>query len=253
MHLVDAAVLLTGATGNLGKAVAISLAAKGALVKANGRNQEALASLQDELGDRVEVLPGKLENADDAHDLAERAGHVDVLVACAGISPIGPIEKHPTDEIDHVLNVNVRAPIHLARALIPPMTERGKGHLVFISSVSGKSFTPSRSLYSTTSFGLRGFAGCLRHDLHDTGVGVTTVLPGPIAKPGDTEKPEFRGDMTPERVAQSVIRGIERNKDEIVAARMVLKVLMGIGNVFPAFNRFGPTEPEAPGRQEGVT
>ena len=247
MKLEGSSTLLTGATGNLGKALARALHAKGALVKANGRNEEALAALQAELGDRDEVLPGKLENAHDAHDLAQRAGHVDVLVACAGISPIGPIEKHPSEEIDHVLDVNVRAPIHLARALIPLMTQRGQGHVVFISSVSGKSFTPSRSLYSTTSFGLRGFAGCLRHDLHGTGVGVTTILPGPMAKPDDTEKPEFKGDIAPERVAQSVIKGIERNKGEVVAAPMVLKVLMGIGNVFPAFNRFGPTEPEAPG------
>jgi short-subunit dehydrogenase len=238
--------LLTGATGNLGRALARALHQRGALVKANGRNVERLEALQADLGERVEIFPGKLETAEDAHGLAERAGRVDVFVACAGISPIGPIERHPSQEIDHVLDVNVRAPIHLARALIPAMTQRGRGHLVFIASVSGKAFTPSRSLYSTTSFGLRGFAGCLRQDLHGTGVGVTTILSGPMAKPGDTEKPQFRGDIPPERVAQAVIDGIERNRGEIVEAPLILKGLIGIGNLVPAFNRFAPTEPEPP-------
>jgi uncharacterized protein len=238
--------LLTGASGNLGGAIARALHAKGAIVKANGRNVEALEALQRELGDRVELLPGNLETAAEAQELAERAGHVDVLVACAGISPIGPLERHPADELDQMLDVNLRAPMHLAGALLPAMKVRRRGHLLFISSVSGKSFTPSRSVYSSTSYGLRGFAGCLRLDLHGTGVGVSTILPGPISKPGDTERPEFRGDIPPERVAKAVVEAIEDDKGEVVVAPLVLKAIMAIGNAIPAFNRFGPTEPEEP-------
>ena len=244
MKLDGASTLLTGASGNLGREIARVLVERGALVKANGRNVEALEALRAELGERVEVLAADLDSPDGVRDLAERAGQVDILVACAGISPIGPIERHPPDELDSVLDVNLRAPIHLAQLLLPAMKERGRGHLVFISSVSGKSFTPSRSLYSSTSYGLRGFAGCLRLDLRGTGVGVTTILPGPMSKPGDTEKPEFRGDIPPEKVAAAIIRGIERNAGEMVVAPRALKAIMAVTNTFPVLNRFAPTEPE---------
>lgn len=245
MELNGTPTLLTGASGNLGRAIAAALVKKGALVKANGRNVDVLEALRRDLGERIEPLPGDIETSAGARQLAERAGAVDVLVACAGISPIGPLERHSPDELDSVLDVNLRAPIQLAHALIPAMKERGRGALVFISSVSGKSFTPSRSLYSSTSYGLRGLAGCLRLDLRGTGVGVTTILPGPMSKPGDTEKPEFRGDIAPERVAAAVVRGIERNQAEVVVAPFILKAMMGIANTFPFFNRFAPTEPES--------
>jgi short-subunit dehydrogenase len=244
MKLDGASTLLTGASGNLGRDIARVLIARGAIVKASGRNVEALEALRAELGERLEVLPADLETLDGIRELTERAGVVDVMVACAGISPIGPIEDHPSDELDNVLDVNLRAPIRLAHLLLPGMKERGRGHLVFISSVSGKSFTPSRSLYSSTSYGLRGFAGCLRLDLRGTGIGVTTILPGPMSKPGDTEKPEFRGDIPPEKVAAAIVRGIERNAGEMVVAPRALKAIMAVTNTFPVLNRFAPTEPE---------
>ena len=107
--------------------------------------------------------------------------------------------------------MNLRAPIHLARELAGPMVERGSGHLVFISSLSGKTASPGGSLYSATKFGMRGFALGLREDLVGTGVGVTTVFPGFIRDAGmfheaDTELPEGVGTRTPEQVAAGVIR-----------------------------------------------
>ena len=252
MELNGSTVLLTGASGNLGQALARALHATGATVKANGRRAEPLEALRSELGDRLEVLTGGIETREAAHEVAQRAGEVDVLVACAGISPIGPLDRHPPEEIDNILDVNLRAPMQMARALLPGMRERGRGHLVFISSISGKGFTPSRSVYSSTSFGLRGFAGCLRLDLHGTGIGVTTVLPGPMVKPGDTEKPDFKFDIPTERVAKETVRGIERNKGEVFVAPVIMKALVGLGNLVPAFNRFGPTEPETPGTTDGA-
>ena len=82
------------------------------------------------------------------------------------------------EEIDRALDVNLRAPIALARALSPPMIARGKGHLSFMSSLSGKAATPQSSIYNATKFGLRGFAAALRADLRPHGVEVSAVFPG---------------------------------------------------------------------------
>ena len=80
--------------------------------------------------------------------------------------------------------MNLRAPIQLTRALMPGMVDRRRGHLVFISSLSGKVATARSALYSATKFGLRGFATGLREDLHGSSVGVTTVFPGFISDAG---------------------------------------------------------------------
>lgn len=241
MDLQGKSILVTGASGNVGGAIARALHARGATVKGAGRNVAALEALQRELGDRVETLPGTLASADDADGLAERAGPVDALVAVAGISPIGSFAEHTRAEIDGTLDLNVRVGLHLTRAVLPAMLERGHGHLLFISSVSGRAFSRGRSLYSSTSYALRGFAGCLRLDLQGTGVGVTTVYPGPIETPGDTELPGFKLDIPPERVAKAVVQGIEQNKDEIVVAPLILRTAVRLTAVAP---RLGPPSPK---------
>jgi short-subunit dehydrogenase len=241
MELQGRTALLTGASGNLGGVLARALVGAGATVKATGRKAEVLEGLQRELGERLVPMPRELVTAQDAAALVGDAGEVDALVLCAGISPIGPLVDHTDEEVDRTLDLNVRAGIHLARAVLPGMLERRRGQLVFISSVSGKAYSRGRSLYSATSYGLRGLAGCLRLDLQGTGVGVTTVMPGPIATPGDTEMPGFKLDVAPERVAKAVIRGIERNKAEMTVAPIVLRAAVRLTAIAP---RLGPPSPK---------
>jgi short-subunit dehydrogenase len=212
----------------------------------SGRRAEVLASLASELGDSTEVLPADLSDADAVRELAQRAGRVDVLVANAALPASGALDDFTPEEIDRALDVNLRSPIHLARALLPAMTERGRGHLVFISSMAGKVAPPGSSLYSATKFGLRGFAFGLREDLHDSGVGVTTVFPGFIRGAGmwaDTEidVPTGVGTRTPEEVAAAVVSGIEKDRAEVDVAPLALRLGGWISgpapSVLAAFNR----------------
>ena len=108
----------------------------------------------------------------------------------------------------------------LARALEPAMLERGAGHMVFISSLSGKSATPLTSVYNATKFGLRGFALGLRADLDPQGIGVSLVSPGTIREAGmyaDSGANPIPGLGTgsPEQVADAVVKAIEHNKVEV--------------------------------------
>ena len=86
---------------------------------------------------------------------------MDVLVANAALPASGRVEDFEPDQIDRALDVNLRAPIQLTRALLPGMLERGRGHLVLVSSLSGKVASPRSGIYSATKFGLRGFAAGL--------------------------------------------------------------------------------------------
>lgn len=221
--------LVTGASGGIGREIATALHGRGATVLLSGRRGDALAGLADELGERSEVLVADLSERDAAAALAERAAPVDVLVANAGIPAAGPLLEFSAAQIDHALDVNLRAPMQLARALAPAMVERGRGHLVFVSSTAGKVATLGSSLYSATKFGLRGFAFGLREDLHGSGVTVTTVFPGFISGAGmfaDTgvRLPPGVSARPPSKVAAAVVRGIEANAAEIDVAPFMLRL-----------------------------
>jgi short-subunit dehydrogenase len=224
MELSSRSVLLTGATGGLGRATAAALAARGAKLLLSGRSGDALEKLAAELPDGEHgVLPADLAEPGAAEKLAAEAGAVDVLVANAGLPATGRLTDFSTEELTAALRVNLEAPMLLARALEPAMLERGAGHMVFISSLSGKSPSPLSSVYNATKFGLRGFALGLRTDLEPRGIGVSIVSPGTIREAGmyaDSGAPPIKGlgTGTPQQVAGAVVRAIERNKVEITVA-----------------------------------
>ena len=228
MRLQGAKVLLTGASGGIGRAIARALHARGAQVLATARREDALARLRDELGERVAVLPADLADRGSVAELARAAQGVEVLVANAALPASGPITDFSPEEIDRALEVNLRAPIQLVRALVPGMVERGRGHVVLMSSLSGKVATRGSGLYSATKFGLRGFGASLREDLHRTGVGVTVIYPGFVRDAGMFEEARVNlpigvGTSTPEQVADAVLRGLERNRPEIDVAPLAMR------------------------------
>jgi uncharacterized protein len=229
MRLEGSRVLLTGASGGLGKAIARALCERGAEVAVTARRKEVLDELCAELGDAVTPLPADLADREVPAELAERAGRVDVLVANAALPAAGPVDDFSPEEIDRALDVNLRAAVQLTRLLMPGMVERGQGHLVFMSSLSGKAASPGSALYSAAKFGLRGFAAGLREDLHGTGVGVTVVFPGFIRGAGMFADSGVKlrkgvGTKSPEDVAAAVVRGIERGKGEIDVASLGLRL-----------------------------
>ena len=217
--------LVTGATGGIGNAIARALHRQGAAVKLSGRRAEVLESLAGELGDRADVLPADLSTPEGVDDLAERAGAVDVLVNNAALPGSGDLTDYSREEMDRALFVNLHAPVQLTHVLLPGMLERGRGHLVYIASISGKVPAGGASLYTATKFGIRGFAFSLHEELREKGVGVTTVFPGFIRDAGmfaDTEikLPAGAGTRTPDQVADGVLAGIATNRPEIDVAAL---------------------------------
>jgi short-subunit dehydrogenase len=226
--------LLTGATGGLGRAIATALAEHGARVILSSRKEAELTELAASLpgeGHRMIVSDLALEGA--ALRLLEDAGHVEVLVANAGLPASGRLDGFSQEEIGRALRVNLESPVRMARELVPAMVERGSGHLVFLSSISGKAATARASLYAATKFGLRGFALCLREDLRGSGVGVSVISPGAIRAAGmfadsGAPPPPGVGTGTPEQVAEAVVKAIERNRSEITVAPLRQRALARI-------------------------
>src|SRR4051794_22394871 len=152
MLLSGRTVLLTGATGGLGHAIARRLHRAGASLVLTGRRAEVLEPLAAEVGGRA--LAVDLVDRDAVAALARESAGVDALVANAALPASGDVLEYGVEQIDRALEVNLRAPIVLARLLGEGMAARGSGHLVFISSLSGKVATPRSALYSATKFGL---------------------------------------------------------------------------------------------------
>jgi short-subunit dehydrogenase len=239
VDLNGARVLLTGATGGIGNAIARGLHARGAHVLATGRRLEALMELVDSLGGRAEPLVADLADRAAVDSLRERAGRVDVLVSNAALPGSGQLDSYTPEEIDRALDVNLRAPIQLCRALVPEMVARRSGHIVLISSLSGKVPAAYSSIYSATKFGLRGFGLSLNDELHATPVGVSIVAPGFIRDAGmfadaGVQLPKGTGTRTTEDVSAAVVRAIETGRQEIDVAPLSFRLGARASGVAPA-------------------
>jgi short-subunit dehydrogenase len=234
MQLAGRTILLTGASGGLGHALATAFAARGARLVLSGRRGDALESLAASVSD-AQVAVADLSDPGSLRALAEAHPDVDVVVANAGIPGSGALESFSEEQIDRLLAVNLRSPIVLSRLYLPAMRSRGSGHLVFMSSLSGRAPVAGGSLYSATKFGLRGFGASLRQDLRGTGVGVSIVSPGFVheagmfADSGAELPPGFR-TVSPVQVAEATVSAIERDRGEVTVAPLELR----IGTTFAA-------------------
>ncbi|EHN12017.1 conserved short-chain dehydrogenase [Patulibacter medicamentivorans] len=236
MQLAGRTVLITGATGGLGHAIARALAREGATLVLTGRRAEVLQPLADELG--AVAVSADLSSREDVERLAADHGEVDVVVHNAALPGSGPLDDYALEDADRVLEVNLRAPIALTRLLLPAMKRRGSGHHVYVSSMSAKVPTADASLYAGTKLGLRGFAQALRPELKPAGIGVSVVFPGFIRDAGmfaDTkvELPRGVGTNTPEDVATAVVRAIVRNKGEVDVAPVGVRASGLLNALFP--------------------
>ncbi|MDT5350807.1 MAG: hypothetical protein QOH91_4094 [Mycobacterium sp.] len=247
MELRGKTVLLTGATGGLGRAIAAALADRGARLILSSRKPEELDQLASSLpGSGHRTIVSDLAETGAALALLAEAGEIDVLVANAALPASGKLDSFTAEQIDRALRVNLEVPVQMTRELIPAFTARGSGHFVYISSISGKTATARASLYAATKFGIRGFALCLRDDLRRAGVGVSVVSPGAIGGAGmfadsGASAPPLIGTGTPEQVGAAVVTAIERNRGEVTVAPLRQRVLA----------RFAANAPELSSRLAG--
>ncbi len=236
MELAGRTALITGATGGIGDAIARSLAAAGARLVLTGRRAEVLEPLADELGAKAIVCD--LGDRDELRRLVAEAGAVDVLVANAALPGTGHVLELSVDQADRILEVNLRAPIFLTRALAPAMVERGSGHIVLISSLNGKAAVPRAALYCGAKFGLRGFALAARDDLRADGVGVSIVYPGFVSEAGmfadsGVKLPPYLRTRSPRQVAAGVLKAIEHNRAEVSVAPVFLRASSAFAGLAP--------------------
>lgn len=228
--------LVTGATGGLGQAIARRLAKEGAELIVSGRRLQVLEPLAQEIG--ATVIPADLEDLAEVDRLMSEAGPIDVLVANAALSSSGQLLEYTPEQVARALTVNLHAPIAMARTAALGMVERGQGHIVMIGSVSGKVASTDSSLYNATKFGLRGFALGFRQDVGGRGVGVSIVEPGFVRDAGmfansKAKLPPGVRTVSPDDVADGVLKAIQRDRAEVVVAPLELRAGAAVGSALP--------------------
>jgi short-subunit dehydrogenase len=239
VRLQGRSVLITGATGGIGSAIARELAARGCALTLTGRRESELQRLVTELGPPARCFAADLTKPEQVRDLLAKADPVDVLVANAGIEIPEDLGDLTDVELDEAIRINLLAPAELARAVLAPMKQRRQGQIVFISSVAGLVATSGNgTVYTATKWGLRGLGLALRQELHGTGVGVSTVFPGPIRDVGMFARsgvalPRHAGTSSPRDVARAVARAIERDRPETTVAVGSVRLSAAIGGLAP--------------------
>lgn len=222
MRLVDAVVLVTGASSGIGAAAAMRLAAAGARLIVTGRDEERLRDIATRT--RATPLAADLAEPGGPELLVEKAlaaeGRVDVLVCNAGAGWAGPIGELPAAKATELVNLNLLAPVQLARLLAPGMAERGFGRLLFVSSIAGATGVRNEAVYAATKAGLNCLAESLSYELAGTGVGVSLVLPGVVDTPffGSRGQPYDRRSPRPipaDRAARAITRAINHDLEVV--------------------------------------
>lgn len=228
--------LVTGGNGGIGRAICRALRANGADVIVTGRRADVTEAVAREVEGRAVIAD--LSRRSDVARLVEDAGDIDIVIANAGVIAVGDFEGWTQTEINSVLEVNLASPIALTRAFLPAFRQRGSGHFVYISSLSGKVGSPGSALYSATKFGLRGFASGLRCDLHRSGVGCSIVFPGFVRDAGLFAEAGVKlvpgvGTVTAAQVGRAVVKAIRSNRAEVDVAPVPLRLGTLAAGLFP--------------------
>jgi len=242
--LRDRHVFITGASRGIGRACAEAFHAAGARVCAAARSMADLAALQAELGERVLALAMDVTHLPDRAAALERAreafGPIDVLVSNAGWAAFGAVQRVPAESVEHMVRLNVLAPMHLTAEVLPQMLARRSGQIIFISSVVGHQPIAGMTAYSATKAAVVSFSDGLRMELAGTGIDVITVSPGSTRTDFFTaaERTGIRAvrlertQYTPQRVARAVVNASRSRR-----RRVILTVE---GNVICRIRRLSP-------------
>src|SRR2546423_12333618 len=248
--------LVTGVSRGIGQHIARSLADEGYNLVLASRSVVATDAFAAELRSRGSAalsVPTDLIDEQSVQRLVSAAerefGGVDVLVNNAGGDPQREFDQMAWAENEDIFRLNVLAPMRLTHALLPGMLQRGRGHIVNVSSIAGRVGFPYTEAYAAAKDGLIGFTRVLRNDYRDRGVTASVLILGPIRGAGQGQRTadQLRLKLPPfatasaDAVARAVVDAIKHDRAEVVVmpgpGRLMKAAMDYFPGLGPAINR----------------
>lgn len=228
MNLKGKRVLLTGATGGLGQALATELAKKGTQLALVGRDEAKLSNLKSMLtiaGCNVVSITADLSEDGANIHIAEMAkqqmGDIDILINNAGVLDFTKFEQQSDARIAQMIHTNVTAPIQLTHAIIDDFIAKNKGHIVFVGSIFGSLGFPYFATYCASKFAVHGFSQSLRRELLGSNIGITYIAPRGIKTSMNDARTVTMWEKTGSQmddahtVAKRIIKALEKQQQEV--------------------------------------
>ncbi len=222
MDIAGSTILVTGASGGIGRTIALDLASRGAQVLAVARSADRLQELT-EADARVRPFPCDLTDRDARRRMLDDVGPLDAVINNAAAAWVGSFLDMPDDEAAGEIALNLEALVAVCAGVVPGMLQRDRGHVVNIGSILGFAPGPPLTMYSATKAAVHAFTEGLRRELVGTNVRVTLVAPGPVKETGALDQEGDEGTTatlqkafetfgtTPEEVAKAVRLALERD------------------------------------------
>ena len=259
LDLNGATAIVTGGSRGIGPYIAQALARQGArvaLVARSERELEGNARRLTEAGGEVIAVPADITSAQERRELIDaverRLGPVDILVNNAGGDLQREFHNLSEDELGGLLDLNLTSAVLLTRLVIPGMLERGRGHVVNVSSMAGRVSFPYSEAYAAAKDGLIAFTRVLRADYRGSGVSASTLILGPVGEAGvgarTAEEIGLKlprvGLASPAKIGKQTVRAIRRDKRELAVLPGPGKLLRAVMDRFPGL---GPAMNRATG------
>lgn len=247
MKLQDKTVLLTGATGGIGQAIAHVLAKEGATLLLTGRSTEKLASLCAELGKTSngvnphDFVVADLADDDQRRQLVARAKemNIQVLINLAGLNELSLLQDMQDQRIDAILDMNLNSPIKLARDLLTHLTAQPEAMIINVGSIMGSIGYPGSSLYCASKFGFRGFSEALRREVSDSNLKVVYLAPRATSTLMNSQAMSQMNEElgvqvdSPNYVAEQLLKVIKRSHSQHYYLGWPEKFFVRINALFP--------------------
>ncbi len=246
MELDGAVGILTGASRGIGPVIGAHLAKAGVRLALVARSEDELRRAAIEIrpyGPEPTVAPGDISDPDAQRNIIDRVcdelGPPSLLINNAGIEHISRFQDATVDDIRRVILTNLFGAESLSNLVLPHMLSAGRGHIVNIGSVGGRTAYPFGTINSSAKHGLVGFTWSLREELRGTGVGVSAVYPTLVSGVGISagwsagRHPALLGQVGPEDVARAVLKCVRENRVEITVAPFLERIADVVSAISP--------------------
>jgi short-subunit dehydrogenase len=239
MYFNDKVVVISGATGGMGKALAEQLAHEHCNVALFARNEDKLKQLSEALGKTAASCFYKkcdVKNKDDIHDAVsatvKQYGRIDIAILAAGILVPNPIEQCDSSIIKETLDINFMGDVYFIEALLPVMKKQKAGAIVGLSTLPDRRGVPGWGAYGASKAALSWFLESLRAEAKQKyNINIITVKPGSVETPM-IEDYHRTGAVPPEKAAAIIIKGIKKHK-KIIQFPFLQVVMTRITDMFP--------------------